>query len=154
MSQTFTGVVQYANGAPAANVTVRLFDADVLTEDDDLTVEPGHSNEKGLFTLTYDPARDLDFADIFRPYLLFDYTHHGEPRSHKADVQPNQRNYRLPEIPPVEFIPAKHGFQYVNRYPGYWIPFSVPSVPDIPSVSNIYGLCGGMCATAMDSTLR
>lgn len=153
MSQTFTGIVQFANGAPAANVTVRLFDADVLTEDDDLTVKPGLSDEKGVFTLSYDPSRDLDFADVFRPYLYFSYTHHGETRQHKADVQPNQRDYRLPEIPPVEFIPATHGFQYVNRYPGYWIPFSVPSVPDIPSVSAIYGLCGGMCATAMDFLL-
>ncbi len=153
MSQTFTGVVQFANGAPAANVSVRLFDADVLTEDDDLTVQPGLSNEKGVFSLSYDPSRDLDFADVFRPYLQFSYTHHGEPRSHTADVQPNQRDYRLPEIPPVEFIPTTHGFQYTNRYPGYWLPFSVQSVPDIPSVSNTYGLCGGMCATAMDFLL-
>ncbi|MCB8928038.1 MAG: hypothetical protein H6652_20720 [Ardenticatenaceae bacterium] len=153
MSQTFTGVVQFANGTPAANVTVRLFDADVLTEDDDLTVEPGLSDEKGVFTVNYDQSRDLDFADIFRPYLHFSYKHHGENRTHKADVQPDQRDYRLPEIPPVEFTPATHGFQFVNRYPGYWIPFSVPSVPDIPSVSAIYGLCGGMCATAMDFLL-
>ncbi|MCA9896560.1 MAG: hypothetical protein H6654_03140 [Ardenticatenaceae bacterium] len=153
MSQTFTGVVQFANGAPAANVTVRLFDADVLTEDDDLTVEPGLTNEKGVFTVTYDPERDLDFADIFRPYLHFSYKHHGENRTHQADVQPDQRDYRLPEIPPLKFVPATHGFQFVNRYPGYWIPFSVPSIPDIPSVSAIYGLCGGMCATSLDFLL-
>ncbi len=153
MSQTFTGVVQFANGAPAANVSVRLFDADVLTEDDDLTVEPGVSDAKGVFAVQYDQSRDLDFADVFRPYLQFSYTHHGETRSHQADLQPNQRDYRLPEIPPVAFVPATHGFQYTNRYPGYWIPFSVQSVPDIPSVSNTYGLCGGMCATAMDFLL-
>ncbi|MEZ4591886.1 MAG: hypothetical protein R3D55_12215 [Chloroflexota bacterium] len=153
MSQTFTGIVQFANGAPAANVTVRLFDADTLTEDDDLTVEPGISDGKGVFTVNYDQSRDLDFADIFRPYLHFSYTHHGSPRTHQADVQPDQRDYRLPETPPIQFVPATHGFQYVNRYPGYWIPFSVPSIPDIPSVSNIYGLCGGMCATAMDFLL-
>ena len=47
MSQTFTGIVQFANGAPAANVTVRLFDADTLSEDDDLTVRPGLSDAKG-----------------------------------------------------------------------------------------------------------
>ncbi|MBK8901735.1 MAG: hypothetical protein IPM53_11165 [Anaerolineaceae bacterium] len=153
MSQTFTGVVQFANGAPAPNVKVRLFDADVLTEDDDLTVKPGVSDEKGVFAVQYDQSRDLDFADVFRPYLKFSYTHRGEARTHQADLQPNQRDYRLPEIPPVEFIPATHGFQYTNRYPGYWIPFSVQSVPDIPSVSNTYGLCGGMCATAMDFLL-
>lgn len=153
MSQTFTGVVQFANGAPAASVTVRLFDADVLTEDDDLTVEPGLSDEKGMFSLSYDKSRDLDFADIFRPYLHFSYIHHGESRSHKADLQPNQRDYRLPEIPPLDYIPATHGFQYTNSYPGYWIPFSVASVPDIPSVSKSYGLCGGMCATSMDFLL-
>lgn len=153
MSQTFTGIVQFANGTPAANVNVHLFDADVLTEDDDLTVEPGLSDRKGVFTLAYDKSRDLDFADIYRPYLKFTYTHHGEPRSHQAELQPNQRDYRLPEIPPVEFIPATHGLQYVNSYPGYWIPFSVQSVPDIPSVSKRYGLCGGMCATSMDFLL-
>ncbi|MCP4415022.1 MAG: hypothetical protein GY805_00265 [Chloroflexi bacterium] len=153
MSQTFTGVVQFANGTAAPNITVHLFDADTFSDDDDLTVAPGLSNEKGLFSLTFDKSRDLDFADIYRPYLQFSYIHHGKPHSHKADVQPNQRVYHLPDIASVNFIPATHGLQFVNRYPGYWLPFSVPSVPDIPSVSNIYGLCGGMCATSLDFLL-
>lgn len=153
MSQTFTGIVQFANGSPASSVTIHLFDADTLNEDDNLTVEPGLSDEKGLFSLTYDKNRDLDFADIYRPYLQFSYTHHNEPRSHKANLQPNQRVFALPDMPPLQFIPATHGLQFVNRYPGYWIPFSVPSIPDIPSVNNIYGLCGGMCATSLDFLL-
>lgn len=149
----YTGVVTFANGAPASNIRVRLFDKDVASEDDDLTLEPGLSDGDGVFAVTYDPSRDLDFADIFLPYLEFTYEYQGRTVTQRNFIQPFERTFRLPEIPPIEFVPSKHGFQFVNRFPGYWLPFSVPTVPDIPSVSNIYGLCGGMSATSFDYAL-
>lgn len=153
MKQTFTGVVQYANGTPARGVQVRLFDKDIRGNDDDLTVEAGHSGADGTFTITYDKARDLDFADIYLPYLQFDYPFRGQPQTERKFVQPYERVYSLPHIPPVAFVPSKHGFQFKNLFAGYWLPFSIPSIPDIPSVSKSYGLCGGMCATAYDFML-
>ncbi|MCP5098972.1 MAG: hypothetical protein GY943_25755, partial [Chloroflexi bacterium] len=130
MSQTFTGVIQYANGSPAANVTVRLFDKDILSEDDDLTVIAGESGQDGLFTITYVPDRELNFADIYLPYLEFAYEWNGRSQTHRNYVQPFERVYQLPEMPPLKFIPTEHGFQFVNRFPGYWLPFSVPTIPD------------------------
>jgi hypothetical protein len=153
MSQTFTGVIQYANGSPAAHVKVRIYDKDILNEDDDLTLTAGESGQDGVFTITYVPDRALDFADIYMPYLLFTYEWNGRFHTHRNYIQPFERVFQLPEMPPLRFIPAEHGFQFVNRFPGYWLPFSVPSIPDIPSVSNIYGLCGGMSATAYDFAL-
>lgn len=153
MTKTFTGVVQFANGSPAPGVRVRLFDKDVFTADDDLTVFEGVSADDGAFTVTYDPERDLDFADIYIPYLEFYYTHQDQMRTHRDYIQPFERVFRLPEFPPVKFIPSRHGLQFVNRFKGYWLPFSIAQMPDIPSVSSAYGLCGGMCATSYDLLL-
>ncbi|MCP5095836.1 MAG: hypothetical protein GY943_09805, partial [Chloroflexi bacterium] len=126
---------------------------DILSEDDDLTVIAGESGQDGLFTITYVPDRELNFADIYLPYLEFAYEWNGRSQTHRNYVQPFERIYQLPEMPPLKFIPTEHGFQFVNRFPGYWLPFSVPTIPDIPSVSNIYGLCGGMSATSYDFAL-
>jgi 5-hydroxyisourate hydrolase-like protein (transthyretin family) len=150
MSQTFTGVIQYANGKPAKDVTVKLFDKDVIGEDDDLTVAAGVSDAEGVFTVTYQEDRELNFADIYLPYLEFAYAFNGRSATHRKYIQPFNRVFKLPEYPPVNFVPAENGFQFVNRFPGYWLPFSIPTIPDIPSVSAIYGLCGGMSATALD----
>jgi len=153
MSQTFTGVIQYANGDPAEDVTVRLFDKDVIGEDDDLTETAGISDANGVFTVTYHEDRELNFMDIYLPYLEFGYVFNGRSTTHRNFIQPFERVFKLPEYPPIKFIPAEHGFQFVNRFPGYWLPFSIPTIPDIPSVSNIYGLCGGMSATSYDFAL-
>lgn len=153
MSQTFTGVIQYANGKPAKDVTVKLFDKDVIGEDDDLTVTAGVSDVEGVFTVVYREDRELNFADIYLPYLTFEYVFNGRSTTHRKFIQPFNRVFKLPEFPPVNFIPAEHGFQFVNRFPGYWLPFSISAIPDIPSVSNIYGLCGGMSATSYDFML-
>lgn len=156
MAHQYEGTVQYANGQPIANVRVRLFDKDFgKDKDDDLTVREGRSSGNGRFTVTYDKNRSLDFADIYLPYLRFEYTLNNSERTHFAYIQPFKKTYQIPENPPLEFIPAKHGFQFVNRFPGFWIPFSIPSIPDIPPTSkdDIYGLCGGMVATAYDFLL-
>ena len=68
-------------------------------------------------------------------------------------LRPFKHQFRLPESPPAPFRPSQHGLKFVNRFKGYFIPFSVPALPDIPSVSNIYGMCGGMVAAALDFAL-
>jgi len=57
---TFSGKVVFANQAPAPSVTVRVFDGDVKTSDDDLTTSPGVSNAAGDFTVQYDPSKYQD----------------------------------------------------------------------------------------------
>jgi hypothetical protein len=153
MAKEYTATVEFANGRPVPDARVRLFDKDARDDDDDLTIQPGVCDENGQFTVTYKEQRRLDFTDIFLPYLHIEYKYQDEHKVHKAFIQPFKSAYRVPDIPPVKFVPAEHGFQFVNRFPGYWIPFSIPAIPDIPSVDAIYGLCGGMCATSYDYLL-
>ncbi len=181
MSHQLTGRILYASGSPAANVRVRVFDQDAPGKiDDDLTVEEGLSDAEGQFTVRFAPSKYLDWrevttreprnlpfdwtletrtrrlpdlTDLYLPYLRFDYAIANRPRTHRTFLQPFQRKFRLPELPPSAFLPSQHGFKFVNRFKGYFIPFSVPAIPDIPSVTNIYGLCGGMVASAYDFLL-
>ena len=105
MKIKFSGSVLYANGDPISNVTVRIFDKDAAGKgDDDLTITAGLSDERGQFSLTYEPLRYLDYhslqihgnvnppansqadnhglrvpdlGDIYLPYLTFNYTFNG-----------------------------------------------------------------------------
>ncbi len=181
MTLRFNGRVHFANGDPAPDVSVRMYDQDAPgKQDDDLTVAPGLSNEDGYFTLTYEPLRYLDFhtrhtpalafqpgeapsetdavripdlADIYLPYLKFNYTCNGLIYSHTASMGIFKTSFYLPENPPVEFLPSTHGFRFVNSFPGYFLPFSPPEFISSPKVPPSYGLCGGMCAAANDFAL-
>jgi len=181
MAENFTGKVLFANGFPAQNVLVRVFDKDEPGKgDDDLTVEPGRSDGKGNFTVVYEPSRYLDadaiateepvnipwnvtptagtqrhpeLTDIYMPYLEFRYTFNGRRCVYTAFLVPFQSEFRLPEIPPLEFIPSTNGFKFVNNFSGYPLPFSVPNLPGLSSVGKAYGLCGGMSSAANDFVL-
>ena len=178
MEHEFTGRITFANGQPAGQVRVRVYDRDAPGKgDDDLTVQEGVSDDQGAFKIRFSPSKYLDhrelsvklphalpfgwadetvtrrlpdLTDLYQPYLLFQYTIRGQERSHVVPVRPFKRQFRLPESPPTPFRPSEHGLKFVNRFKGYFIPFSVPALPDIPSVSNIYGMCGGMVAAALD----
>ena len=177
--KTFKGQVLYADGTPIAGVTVRIYDRDAgKNDDDDLTELAGHSDSEGFFEVVYEPSRYLDYtrpgltatgeelpfdwthdifarklsdlADVYLPYLRFTYQRYGEERTHEAYLTLFKRTFRLPDLPPRVFKPSVHGFRFPNRFQGYFIPFSVPALPDIPSPNNIYGMCGGMVAAALD----
>lgn len=181
MEHQFSGRILYASGRPAAGVRVRVFDKDAPGKgDDDLTVQEGLSSADGEFTVSFAPSRFRDFkdldislprglpfdwagetltrrlpdmADVYLPHLLFQYSTGGVERSHTVFLRPFKHEFRLSESPAIQFQPSVHGLKFVNRFRGYFIPFSVPSLPDIPSVKNIYGMCGGMAATALDLVL-
>lgn len=177
MKLNFRGKVCYANGTPVAGVTVRVFDRDTEPkQDDDLTIEPGLSDEKGRFRVRYDPGRYLDalnqdtaatasqpfnsdglhlpdLSDLYLPYLRFDYPFLGQNRQHEAWMVPFQTEFRLPENPPVQFIPSQHGFYFRNNFAGYFLPFSTPIFKKNKQVPPSYGLCGGMSSAALDFRL-
>ncbi|MGE5123128.1 MAG: hypothetical protein ACM3H7_01300 [Acidobacteriaceae bacterium] len=179
MKLEFSGTIQYANGKPVQDVTVRIFDRDAVgKQDDDLTVNPGVSDEKGRFRLTYEPLRYLDYhtlsspgtpeepfataptdlrlpdlGDIYLPYLQFNYTFNGAPRQHRQPLKIFQKTFHLPESPPLDFLPSTHGFKFTNAFSGYFLPFSTPAFMGAGKVSSQYGLCGGMCAGAYDFAL-
>ena len=181
MKVQFSGSVHYANGDPVSNVVVHIYDKDASgKKDDELTVTPGLSDEHGHFSLTYEPLRFLDYhtiqftdtptepfneptsgsgvrlpdlGDIYLPYVKFNYNFNGLIREHTASLGIFQTEFRLPENPPVEFIPSIHGYKFPNSFPGYFIPFSPPSFLKLKKVTSVYGLCGGMCASAYDFLL-
>ncbi len=181
MTQVLRGRILFANGEPVANIQVRIFDKDAPDKgDDDLTVEEGVSDAQGRFEVHFAPSKFLDLVtlgddkadevpsdwteetqglrlpdltDVYRPYAQFNYTFNGQPRVHKVFLRPFKREFRLPEMPPVDFKPSEHGFKFINRFPGYYLPFSVPVLPEIFEVKGAYGLCGGMSAAAYDFML-
>jgi hypothetical protein len=181
MKLTFSGNVHFANGAPAPDVEVRIFDRDTVGKvDDDLTVTPGLSDEKGHFILDYEPLRYLDYhtniisgsteqqgdvqsknhelhipelGDIYLPYLRFNYTYNGQKNTHTSSLGVFQSRFYLPDYPPVVFLPSTHGFRFENCFSGYFLPFSTPAFMSSSKVTSKYGLCGGMCAAAYDFCL-
>jgi hypothetical protein len=180
MKVKFTGSIHYANGKPVPDVEVRIYDQDASgKQDDDLTVIPGLSNERGRFSITYEPLRFMDYhiinaadtpsqpfntptsglrmpdlGDLYLPYLLFNYTFNGQHRQQTAPLGIFQTEYHLPENPPVEFLPSSHGFKFSNQFSGYFLPFSAPAFMASRKVTSKYGLCGGMCAAAYDFALQ
>lgn len=180
MTCEFSGRVLYASGQAAANVRVRVLDKDAPGKtDDDLTVVEGVSDQNGKFTVVFSPTKFMDAkalsvlsfnlpfpwsadsptirfpdpTDIYLPYFQFAYTINERPKTYSAFIRPMKKEYRLPESPAVKFLPSLHGWKFINRFKGYFIPFSIPSLPDIPGVGNVYGMCGGMSAAALDLIL-
>lgn len=177
----FSGSVHFANGDPVPKVQVRIFDKDATgREDDDLTIEAGITDEKGNFSLTYEPLRYLDYytinssgihaqprspqgdeigmrlpdlGDVYLPYLKFYYTFNGLNYEHAASMGVFQTKFFLPEYPAVDFLPSTHGFKFSNSFSGYFLPYTTPAFLSFRKVTSKYGLCGGMCAAAYDFVL-
>jgi hypothetical protein len=181
MAEKFTGKVLFANGFPAQNVLVRVFDKDEPGKgDDDLTVDPGRSDSDGKFTVRFEPSLYLDYntittkepsnlpwdwtlttrtrripdlTDIYLPYLELRYTFNGRRCVHTAVMVPFQTEFRLPEIPPFNFKPSVHGFKFTNNFSGYALPFSIPNLSGVSAVEKSYGLSGGMSCAVYDFLL-
>lgn len=175
MVKSFSGRVTYANGIVAPNVTVRVFDRDAPgKQDDDLTVAPGLSDAEGRFTVTYDPGRYMDFAqlpvvglrsmagktlrfpdllDMLLPYLEFRYSVEGIEQVHTEPIELFSSRFTLPVPNALNFLPSRNGFAFANLFSGYMLPFSVPFLSD-GKVPSFYGLCGGMSAAACDFLLH
>ena len=144
MSRTHTGRVTYANNLPAEGVEVRVLE-DVGPGLEELTVERGHSDRTGTFKVRY----NADAIDLKPPILVFSYTYAGQLETHTAPLS-QTKSYKLPETLPLRFVPSQHGLHFVNNFPPYKLPRSLPKIPGLPIVSTNYGLCGGMSCTAYD----
>jgi hypothetical protein len=177
----FRGQVTLANGAPlgehVSNIQVRVFDHDPgPNNDDELTLEPAVPDARGRFNLKLMPSRYLDLDevshtagvdlqfdeanwtpnpmfDLPQPYIFINYQFQDRPRTFTAPLRPFQRSYQLPHLPPVEFIPSVHGFNFINSFPPFDPPFSLPDWLKKVKVGSNYGLCGGMSSAAYDLAL-
>lgn len=177
----FRGQVTLANGAALgehiSNIQVRIFDHDPgVNNDDELSVEPAQPDARGRFNLKLLPSRFLDLGevtqtagidlqfdeanwspnpmfDLPQPYIYINYQFQGRTRTFHAPLRPFQRVYRLPHLPPVDFIPSIHGFNFINSFAPFDPPFSVPDWLKKVKVGPNYGLCGGMSSAAYDLAL-
>lgn len=182
MERTLRGKITFANDVPAAGVEVRVFDQDAPGKrDDDLTQTMGLSDDRGNFSVVYDPGRfrdvltdtraeprdppfdwtlvrrehrHTDWQDLFQPYLRFDYSFQGQARQARAALNWFSTTYTLPQVAtPLPFSPTLHGYHFINLFKGAALPFSIPEIPGLIRISGTYGLCGGMAATAYDHYL-
>ena len=177
----FNGKVSLANGAVidpcVTELQVRVFDFDPGPgNDDELTVEAGSADESGKFRVKINPSRYLDVRevdkasradlqfdesnwspdpmfDLPQPYVQFDYKFLGKPRRFRAPIRPFQRTYYLPHFPALEFIPSQHGFHFINSFPPFDPPFTLPEWLKKVKIGKNYGLCGGMSSGAYDFLL-
>jgi hypothetical protein len=144
MASVISGKITYSNGKVAQGIEVRVFDQDAPGKgDDDLTVAPGLSDAHGDFSVQFEPGRYQDFInlpflglsrpsgvgqgrglriadplDLLTPYLQFRYSLGGQQCQHTAPVVPFQSHYQLPEAAPIQFLPSRDGFQFVNLFKG------------------------------------
>jgi len=177
MTVTYTGQVTWANKAPAADVEIRVFrelkDGSLGME---LTLEAGKSDSDGNFTLEMRDSKLLEglfladfdllsfeFSDINplgfdlginpRPAVLFTYSLNGQSIHTQLPFRKIHRGYQLPYHAPVDFLPSKDGFDFVNSFKPFDPMISLPSWLGIKPIPGSYGLCGGMSAAAYDFRL-
>jgi hypothetical protein len=94
-----------------------------------------------------------DPSDDYQPYLRFTYTLNGQVHSGTAALKTSQREYRLPDRLEKKLIPSQHAFKFVNSFSGFFLPFAVP-ILGLGNPNSVYGLCGGMSASALDFFLN
>jgi len=94
-----------------------------------------------------------DLADMYLPYLLFNYSVNSTDHQHTASLGLFHPEYYLPVNPAVDFLPSRDGFRFANSFSGYFLPYSTPAFMTSRKISSKYGLCGGMCAAAYDLLL-
>jgi len=177
MTVTYTGQVTWANNSPAANVEVRVFrelkDGSLGME---LTLQASTSDAEGNFTIEMRDSKLLDglhltnfnllsfeFTEINplgfdlggnpRPAILFTYTIHGQTVQSQLPFRKIHRGYQLPYHVPVDFLPSRDGFDFINAFKPFDPMISLPNWLGIKPIPGCYGLCGGMSAAAYDFRL-
>jgi hypothetical protein len=177
MTNTYQGQVSWANGAPAENIEVRVFrelkDGSLGME---LTLAASSSDAGGNFTVEMRDSTLLhglllenfdllssEFTDINplgfdlggdpRPAVLFTYNLLGEITQTQLPFRKIHRGYRLPYQPPVDFLPSRDGFDFINAFKPFDPMISLPPWLGIKPIPGCYGLCGGMSAGAYDFRL-
>lgn len=178
MTQRIRGQVRYANGFCAAGIEVSIWDLDPGRSDDDLLSDGSVlTGADGVFEIEFDPSRyqdlvqttyteprraPLDWAlqtytiiepdqdDQYLPVVRFRYPFNGQHRTHNVQLDRWKGEAVLPLDLQTPFLPSQHGWQFSNLFPGYALPFGLPFVPGLLGMDSVYGLCGGMVATALD----
>lgn len=181
MLQRVRGVVRYANGFAAGGIDVSVWDLDQDPEKNDL-LSTGEvlTRPDGSFEVEFDPDRYQDVKrsfsteprnppsdwtlvtreyllpdpnDHYLPFLRFKYPFQDQVRTLDILLSAWKGLAILPADLNRTFLPSRDGWHFPNLFSGYSLPFSLPALPGVNSIDSVYGLCGGMCAAALDHFL-
>jgi hypothetical protein len=177
MTTTYSGQVSWANGVPSPKVEVRLFEpGNGQSMGAELTLQPGVSIADGTFTLQIKDTSHIDstvltelepLSPLFngihtgelslgsdsRPLLQFTYPINGRTFQTLVPFRKLHRSYQLPLNPPVDFLPSRDGFNFLNYFKPFKVPISLPAWLNVNRIPGSYGLCGGMSSAAYDFRL-
>ena len=177
MTITYSGQVFWANGVPIPNVEVRLFEpGNGQSVGAELTLQPGVSIEDGAFTLQIKDSPLIDstvltqlepLSTLFdriqtgglslgndpRPLIQFTYPLKGRTVQILVPFRKLHRAYQLPHNPPVDFLPSRDGFNFLNFFKPFNVPLTLPGWLNVNRIPGSYGLCGGMSSAAYDFRL-
>lgn len=177
MATTYSGQVFWANGVPIPNVEVRLFEpGNGQSVGAELTLQPGVSIGDGAFTLQIKDSHLIDstvlsqlepLSSLFdrihtgelslgsdpRPLIQFTYPLNGRIVQTTVPFRKLHRAYQLPQNPPVDFLPTRNGFNFLNLFRPFKVPLTLPAWLNVNLIPDSYGLCGGMSSAAYDFRL-
>jgi hypothetical protein len=144
MAKQFSSRLIFANDIPTKNASVFVFDGDPTKPGAiDVTIGACTTDATGRFSVEY---QEPDKA----AYLQFRYVARAHDGSYSRSVRRAPTEIRLPEYEWLEFTPSDYGFKFPNNFPPFDLPDSLPKIPNLPMVSENYGLCGGMSSAAYD----
>ena len=177
MTTAYSGKIFWANNTPIQGAEVRLFEPFKQGKPGpELTLHLGISAADGSFGLS---LRESDFLDLDllseldplsarfervnapgshasdpnRPALQVTYKVNGKVVHTYLPFRKLHRGYCLPYNPPVDFIPSRDGFGFVNSFKPFDPPVSFPDWLGLRRIEGVYGLCGGMSSGAYDFRL-
>jgi hypothetical protein len=177
MITTYSGQISWANGVPVPGVEVKLFEPENSQGvGNELTQQPGVSLADGTFTLQikdsplidstlitelkplsslFDRIQtgDLSLGSDPRPLIQFTYPLKGHAVQILVPFRKLHRAYQLPQNPPVDFLPSRDGFNFLNFFKPFNAPITLPAWADVNRIPGSYGLCGGMSSAAYDFRL-
>ena len=177
MPTAYSGKIFWANGAPIQGAEVRLFEPFQNGKPGpDLTLQSGISAADGSFSISLRESNFLDLnllaeldplsaqfeqvnapgshaSDPDRPALQITYPVNGKVVHTYLPFRKLHRGYYLPYNAPVDFIPSRDGFGFVNSFKPYDPPVSFPDWLGLRRIEGVYGLCGGMSSGAYDFRL-
>ncbi|MEJ2601584.1 MAG: hypothetical protein P8Z00_24890 [Anaerolineales bacterium] len=96
---------------------------------------------------------ELSLGSDTRPLIQFTYPLNGRSVQTLVPFRKLHRAYQLPQNPPVDFLPSRDGFNFLNFFKPFKVPLTLPAWLNVNRIPGSYGLCGGMSSAAYDFRL-
>ncbi len=177
MNNLYSGKIFWANGAPLQGAQLRLLEPGLAAGPGaELSEQHSTSSSDGSFSLGLKSSSFFDFdllaeleplspqfdrmsapglhpSDTGRPTLQVAFKVNDKDAQVSLPFRKLHRGYFLPYNPPVDFLPSRDGFAFVNFFKPFDPPVSFPDWLGLRKIQGAYGLCGGMSSAAYDYRL-